>query len=51
MNGFRILSIGCLLPILAAGNGAMAQTESPPVLTIDDRDGHEGQSSRAIERA
>src|SRR5260370_3574241 len=33
---FRIFLIGSLLLLLAAGNGARAQTASPPVLTIDD---------------
>src|SRR5580700_2733719 len=36
MNVFRILLIGSLLLLLAAGTGARAQTPSPPVLTIDD---------------
>jgi hypothetical protein len=36
MKVFRILSIGGLWLLRAAGGGAMAQTASPPVLTIDD---------------
>jgi outer membrane protein len=36
MSVLRIFVIGSLLLLLAAGNGARAQTASPPVLTIDD---------------
>ena len=36
MNVFRTVLVASLLLLLGAGNGASAQTASPPVLTIDD---------------
>src|SRR5258708_39950813 len=36
MNELRIVLIGSLLLLGAAGNGARAQTVSPSLLTIDD---------------
>src|SRR5258706_5135815 len=49
MNVFRIVLIGSLLLLLAAGNGARAQTASPPVLTVDDAVATAMKSNRRVQ--
>src|SRR6266481_4409713 len=49
MKVFRMFFVGSLLLLLAAGNGARAQTASSPVLTIDDAVATAMKSNRRVQ--